>query len=318
MIKSLSKQKSVFTITTLVALLLLFSCGKESASDQNDAGRIKVVSSFSIISEILDEIGGDKIIVHNLVPVGTDPHEFEPRPDDIKFASGASLFFYNGLNLEGGDKGWFMRLVHSVNATPEQIVKVSENIEPLYLSGFEESREVNPHAFVDPHNGILMSETIRDALMQYDQDHADYYQSRAADYITQLREIEALYIEKIEAIPSEKRVFIISEQAFQYVNVRYGLKEGFIWAIDTDENGSPEQIKAAIRFVRENRPPVLFVESNVDHRPMKTVSNETGVPLYSPPLFSDELGRKGHEADSYLAYLRYNIKHIHKGLTGGE
>src|SRR5699024_100807 len=115
-------------------------------------------------------------------------------------------------------------------------------------------------------------------------------------------------------IPIENRVFVSSEQAFQYLTTEYNLKEGFIWAVDTEENGSPDQIKKTIAFVKENKPPVLFVESNVDIRPMETVSKETETPIYQPAIFSDELGKPGAEADTYLKYLLYNLKHISQGL----
>ena len=115
-----------------------------------------------------------------------------------------------------------------------------------------------------------------------------------------------------------ENAFIASEFAFQYMTDRYHLNEGYIWAIDTDETGTPDQIQNAIQFVKENKPKVLFVESNVDTRPMETVSNETGVPIYKTPIFSDEIGKKGEPGDTYLKFLEHNLKHIYTGLTQGN
>src|SRR5699024_1478996 len=147
---------------------------------------------------------------------------------------------------------------------------------------------------------------IRDILEKVDPQHQSYYQKNAADYIQALERIEKEYRNQFGKIPKEDRVFIASEEAFQYLVERYDFKEGYIWAIDTEENGSPEQIKRAINFVKKNHPNVLFVESNVDRRPMETISKSTGVPIYDPPIFSDELGKPGHKADSYIKYLKYN------------
>lgn len=299
-------------LTLLMVFVVTLSCAKES--NQNDS-KVRVLSSFSIITQIVNAVGGDFVAVHNLVPIGTDPHNYSPQPDDIKFAASADLFIYNGLNLEGGDSGWFMRLIKSTKADMDKVFKVSENVEPMYLSERAGNKEVNPHAFISPQVGILMADAIKDALISVNPENSEYYLQRSEEYIQKLREIDLEYQNLINSIPENKRVFFASEQAFQYLTAHYGLKEGFIWAIDTDENGSPEQIKSAIKFVRENKPPVLFVESNVDTRPMETVSKETGVSIYSPAIYSDELGKPGQVADTYLKYLEYNIKHIYNGLT---
>lgn len=305
-------QKNLLFILLFLGGSLFFSCEKSS---KKSADRLKVISSFSIISDMIQEIGKDSVIVHNLVPIGTDPHEYSPVPEDIKFASEADLFVYNGLNLEGGEQGWFAKLLLAVNADQAKVFSVTEEVKPLYLHHSDDSKEVNPHAFINPKVGIQMAKAIEAALIKSDEKNQEYYRENAGVYLKELEEIEKKYREKLSEIPEEKRVFIASEQAFQYLNAAYDLKEGFIWAVDTEENGSPEQIKRAIHFVRENKPAVLFVESNVDRRPMEIVSKETGVPIYNPAIFSDELGKPGQEADSYLKYLEYNLKHISKGLN---
>lgn len=298
--------------------LLLVSCQNPKKTKGETTGKIKVISSFSILTDILYQIGKDSIIVHNLAPVGTDPHEYQPVPEDMKFATNADLFVLNGLNLEGGKNGWFFKLVQSVNADESRVVEASKNIEPLYIVGDKNSnnKEVNPHSFINPVAGIEMAKTIGQALISVDEANKEFYQKNLDAYLEQLMEIEKNFREKFASIPEEDRYFIASERAFQYLVTEYGLTEGYIWAVDTDENGSPDQIKRAIAFVKKNKPPVLFIESNKDSRPMQTVSKETGVPIYSPAIYSDELGRPGEEADTYLTYLEYNLKHIYNGLSG--
>jgi len=290
---------------------LSFSCQqKEKNHPENE--KLKVISSFSILTDILKEVGKDSIEIHNLVPTGTDPHEYSPTPEDIKFATKADLFVYNGLNLEGGNQGWFFKLFHSTQSDEKKLIKVAENVKPLYLSGKE--KEVNPHSFISPVVGIEMAKSIANALISSDEKNADFYKENLTTYLEKLIKIEQKYQIEFSKIPIENRVFVSSEQAFQYLTTEYNLKEGFIWAVDTEENGSPDQIKKTIAFVKENKPPVLFVESNVDIRPMETVSKETETPIYQPAIFSDELGKPGAEADTYLKYLLYNLKHISQGL----
>lgn len=309
----------VFSITIL-SILLLVACGNDEVSNNDDAApadaeKIKVVTTFTIIEDMVSEIGGDLVDVYNLVPTGTDPHEYEPLPDDIKAATDADVLFYNGLNLEGGKTGWFAKMIDSVGQDEENVFELSEGIEPMYLTSDDgKEEEINPHAFLDPVAGIQMAENARDALIEIDPENESFYEEYAAEYIETLQDMDEQYKEKINDIPEENRILVTSERAFQYMADRYGLKEGYIWALDTEENGSPEQITSLIKFIEKEEPPVLFLETNVDSRPMETVAKETGVEIFSG-IFSDEIGKPGEEGDTYVKYLQYNIDKIHEGLT---
>ena len=131
---------------------------------------------------MIESIGGEYVNVHNLVPIGADPHEYEPLPEDIKVASDADLLFYNGLNLEGGENGWFFKLVKSVGKSEDKIIEASEGVEPLYLADEEGNQEVNPHAFLSPKVGMKMTENIREALIEHMPENAEYFEQSAADY----------------------------------------------------------------------------------------------------------------------------------------
>src|SRR5699024_6648558 len=135
-----------------------------------------------IISDIIRQIGGDHVEVHNLVPTGTDPHEYEPLPDDIKAATDADVLFHNGLNLEGGDQGWFAKLIRTVGQDEDRVFELTKDVEPMYLHHEGEDgrvEEINPHAFISPVVGIKMAEDARDALVKVDPDHADDYKKNA-------------------------------------------------------------------------------------------------------------------------------------------
>lgn len=312
---------------SLLAVFMLAACGKDDNGPKegnSDVGKkptesnekLKVVTSFTIIADMAREIGGDLVEVYNLVPTGTDPHEYEPLPDDIKAATDADVLFYNGLNLEGGKNGWFFKMMDSVNQKEENIYSLTERVEPKYLGG-EDGRdeEINPHAFIDPAVGVKMAEDLRDALIEQHPSDSDKIKEQGDEYVQRLKDLDAEFQERIETIPEENRVLVTSERAFQYLNDHYGLKEAFIWEIDTEENGSPKQIKDLIHYIEEHKVPVLFVESNVDTRPMETVSKETGVPIAEKPIYSDEIGNPGDEVDTYIKYLEYNMNLIHDELS---
>lgn len=302
----------------LLAIIVLAACNggdNSSKKDGSKEGSLQVVTSFTILEDIVKEIGGDQVDVHNLVPTGTDPHDYEPLPEDIKKATDADVLFYNGLNLEGGKHGWFFKLIDSVNQEEDRVFELTNGVEPMYLTSDDgKEEEINPHAFLDPLVGIQMTENTRDALIEVDPEHKQLYEENAEKYLDQLKEIDKEYQEKIGEIPEEHRILVTSERAYQYLADRYGLKEGYIWAIDTEENGTPEQITSLVKFIKKNGVPALFVETNVDTRPMETVSQETGVDI-AGEIYSDEIGKPGEEGDTYIKYLEYNIKEIHDVLV---
>lgn len=311
---------SLFFIAVL-SIIVLAACGgddnqgaTEDTQDEGNSEKIQAVTSFTIIEDMVKEIGGDLVDVYNLVPTGTDPHEYEPLPDDTKAATDADVLFYNGLNLEGGDEGWFAKMMDAVNQDWEVAYQLAENVEPMYITSEDgKEEEINPHAFLDPVVGIEMAEKARDALIEIDPDNEATYEENAEEYLEKLIDLDEQYKTRIDEIPEENRVLITSERAYQYLADRYGLEEGYIWAIDTEENGSPEQIKELLAFLEETPAPVLFVETNVDTRPMETISKESGIEIFGE-IFSDEIGEPGEEGDTYVKYLQFNIDVIHDGL----
>ena len=308
----------LFTITLSVVLAACSNGDKDGDSDKElesvDKDKIKVVTSFSMIDDMVKEIGGEHVEVKNLVPTGTDPHDYDPKPDDIKHISSADLVFYNGLNLEGGSKGWLFKALESSDFSKENAIKTSEGVKPKYIKDEDGKKEVNPHAFIDPKVGEKMIKNITKSLSERNPKNKDYYKENEKAYLKKLHNIEDDYEKQLGDIPKKDRVFVASEQAFQYLTDRYDLKEGYIWAIDTDENGSPEQIKDLVKFIDKNEPSHLFVESNVDKRPMETVSKESGVSIYKKPIYSDEISKEGGVADNYLKYLEYNLDVLTDGL----
>lgn len=309
-----------------LAVIVLAACGGNDESDSSaesntddatSGDKINVVTTFTLLEDIVKQIGGDHVETFNLVPIGTDPHEYEPLPEDIKETEEADVLFSNGVNLEGGESGWFAKLIESTGQDKANVFEASEGVEPMYLKSEDGTEdEINPHTFIDPTVGIIMAENVKDGLIAVSPENEEEIEENAKAYLETLKEMDEQYKTRIDEIPEEDRVLVTSERAYQYMADRYNLKEGFIWEIDTEENGTPEQITNLVNFIKDEEPPVLFVESNVDTRPMETVSNESGVEIYEDKLYSDEIGALGEEADTYVKYLQYNIDKIHAGLTG--
>lgn len=307
-------------LMTVMAVVGLAACGtgeKESKDSSkkasNSSDKLSVVTSFSIIQDIAEEIGGDLVDVHNMVPIGLAPHEYEALPEDIEKSNNADVVFYNGLNLEGGESGWFFKLMKSVKKEDAKVFEVMAGVEPMYLGESSGEKEVNPHAFLSPKVGMTMAKNVLDAYVKVDPDNEETYRKNADKYQKELVDMDKLYKDKINEIPEANRTLVTSEHAYQYMAKEYGLKEGYLWEIDTEENGTPEQIEGLVKFVKESKVPSLFVESNVPPKPMETVSNETKVPIFGK-IYSDELGKKGSEGDTYIGFLKSNIETIHDGL----
>jgi len=319
--------KPSHVLLSLIAafLLLMAACGKNADKQKNEKAlspdtnkKLHVVSSFTILSDIVREIGEGHVAVHNLVPPGTDPHEYVPLPGDIKAATDADLLVKNGFNLEGGENGWFAKLVRAAGQDESHVYTLTKGVQPMYLTSNKGRKgEINPHAFTDPVVGIKMAENVRDALIEVDPEHKKEYSENAASYIEMLKNMDAEYRAKIAKIPKKNRVLVTSERAFQYLAAEYGLKEGYIWAIDTEDNGNPRQIKSLLAFLKTHDVPVLFLETNVDKRPMKTISSESEIEIYGP-IYSDEIGKPGAKVDTYKKYLQFNIDQIYNGLTTGS
>lgn len=288
----------------VVGMWLFASCG--AGAPQGDDGVLRVVTTFSLLGDVAQAIGGEHVQVHNLVPIGTDPHTYTPLPEDLKAATDADVLMYNGLNLEGGEHGWFFRMLETVEQDPARTVEAFAGLAPRYISDSAGETKINPHAFISPRAGRLLVENMRDGLIQHDPGDATVYEENARAYLAQIDRLEQQYAEFFAQVPQAQRILVTSERAFQYLAADYDLQEGYLWAIDTDENGSPEQLTSLVDFIRNHDVPVLFVESNVDPRPMQAVAAETGVPL-GGILFSDEIGEPGDPADTYLKYLQANL-----------
>ena len=312
--KKLGFKKLGFLSLIFMLAVGLFACSNAN-KNSNTSEKLKVVATNSIIADITKNIAGDKIDLHSIVPVGQDPHEYEPLPDDVKKTSQADLIFYNGINLETGGNAWFTKLVQ--NAKKEEnkdYYAVSDGVEVIYLEGQNEKGKEDPHAWLNIENGVIYAKNIAKQLIAKDPKNQETYEKNLAAYVEKLEALDKDAKQRIAKIPEEKRLIVTSEGCFKYFSKAYDIKSAYIWEINTEEEGTPEQIANLVRQLRASKVPSLFVESSVDDRPMKTVSQETGLPIFST-IFTDSIAEAGKDGDSYYSMMKWNLDKIIEGLS---
>lgn len=308
----------------LVAALVVLgiagcATGKENSSQTTSATaeskKLQVVTTNSIIYDMTKNIAGDLVDLHSIVPVGQDPHEYEPLPEDVQKVQKADLIFYNGINLENGEDAWFAKMVKNAKKEANKdYFAVSDGVQVIYLEGENEAGKEDPHAWLNIENGIIYAKNIAKQLIAKDPKNKEAYEKNLATYVEKLEALDKDAKARIAKIPEEKRLIVTSEGCFKYFSKAYDIPSAYIWEINTEEEGTPEQITKLVRQLRESKVPSLFVESSVDDRPMKTVSQETGKPIHST-IFTDSIAEEGKDGDSYYSMMKWNLDKIIEGLS---
>ena len=308
-------KKCRYLVLLLVAIVGLAACSSQKSSSDSSSSKLNVVATNSIIADITKNIAGDKINLHSIVPVGQDPHEYEPLPEDVKKTSKADLIFYNGINLETGGNAWFTKLVENAQKKENKdYYAVSEGVDVIYLEGQNEKGKEDPHAWLNLENGIIYAQNIAKRLIEKDPDNKATYEKNLKAYVEKLTALDKEAKEKFNNIPEEKKMIVTSEGCSKYFSKAYNVPSAYIWEINTEEEGTPDQIKSLVEKLRKTKVPSLFVESSVDDRPMKTVSKDTNIPIYAK-IFTDSIAEKGEDGDSYHSMMKYNLDKISEGLA---
>lgn len=291
----------------VVAFVALLAIGCDGGKTPTASGKKKVVTSFTIIADMAREVAGDAAEVESITKPGSEIHGYEPTPKDIVKAQSADLVLWNGMNLEL----WFEKFFTHVKDVPSAVL--SEGIQPMGITEGPYTGKPNPHAWMSPANAVIYVENIRKALVKTDPANEATYNKNAASYTARIKALDEPVRAKLAAIPAERRWLVSSEGAFSYLCANYGLRQLYLWPINADAQGTPQQVRAVIDGVRSNNIPVVFTESTVSDKPMRQVAKETGA-RFGGVLYVDSLTDADGPAPTYLKLLEANADTIVKGF----
>ena len=283
--------------------------------------RVRAVASFSILADLVRQVGGAHVAVTTLVGPDSDAHGFSPSPADARKLAEAGIVFVNGLGLEG----WLDRLIRA-SGTRAPVVVTSAGVKPIPAEGEHGGHDhgdhdrgdhaVDPHAWQNLANVRIYVANIRDGLAKVDPAHADAYRAAAAAYLGKLDDLERDVRAAISSIPAERRRIITTHDAFGYFAAAYGLRFVAPKGVSTDSEASPRDVAAIIRQIRRDRVPAVFLENISDPRQMEQIARESGARI-GGKVFSDALSRPDGPAPTDLDMMRSNLRAFSAALSPG-
>lgn len=269
--------------------------------------KMKVITTFTIIQDIAQNVAGDAAEVQSITKPGAEIHDYQPTPKDVAKAQQADLILWNGLNLER----WFERFFQ--NMPNKAAVVVTEGIEPMPILEGEYKDLPNPHAWMSTTNALIYVENIKNAFVKYDPQNAAVYEQNAAAYSEKIKQLDKPLREALAQVPEAQRWLVTSEGAFSYLAKDYGFQEAYLWPINAEQQGTPQQVKNLIEKVRQNNIPVVFSESTISPKPIKQVAKESKA-NYGGVLYVDSLSAKGGPVPTYIDLLNTTVSTIVKGF----
>jgi len=278
-----------------------------SLTNTDTPPRFKVVTTFTVIADIARNVAGDAAVVESITRPGAEIHEYQPTPGDLIRAQDAQLILWNGLNLEL----WFERFFARLDNIPS--VTVSEGVPPMGIDEGPYSGKPNPHAWMSAQAALIYVDNICDALVTHDPVNADSYRKNAENYKVQIQAVLEPVKQRLNKVPPERRWLVSSEGAFSYLARDLGLRELYLWPINADQQGTPQQVRKVIEQMRQHNIPVIFSESTISPEPAKQVARETGA-RYGGVLYVDSLSTIDGEVPTYLDLLRVTSNRIVDGL----
>lgn len=293
---------------SVAIMLLTIAFAVSEAKAQGAASKpFRVVTTFTIIQDMAQNVAGTAAVVESITKPGAEIHDYQPTPLDIIKAQSADLVLWNGLNLER----WFEKFLSNVKDVPS--VVVSDGVEPVGIRAGPYTGKPNPHAWMSPANALIYVENIRRALVKYDPANAADYDRNAAEYSAKIMALDVPLRQRLESVSEEQRWLVTSEGAFSYLARDYKLRELYLWPINADEQGTPQQVRRVIDEMRRNRIPVVFSESTVSDKPARQVAKETGA-KYGGVLFVDSLSAPGGPVPTFLDLMNVTVETIVRGF----
>ncbi|WP_154490130.1 MULTISPECIES: metal ABC transporter substrate-binding protein [unclassified Paracoccus (in: a-proteobacteria)] len=272
--------------------------------------RPKVVTTFTILADMARNVAGDRVDVVSITKPGAEIHNYEPTPSDLIGARDAQLVLRNGLNLEL----WFEQFLRNLGNLPS--ATLTEGIEPMPIAGGSYQGKPNPHAWMALDSAMIYVDNIAGALAAIDPTGAGGYRSNADSYKEKIAATIGPIRDRARSLPPDRRWLVTSEGAFSYLARDFGLQELYLWPINADAQGTPQQVRRVVDAIRTHRIPVVFSESTVSDRPARQIAAETGA-RYGGVLYVDSLSEADGPVPTYLDLLRVTAETIVKGLSDG-
>jgi len=270
--------------------------------------KIPVVATFSILSDLVKNVGGDRIEITTLVGPNSDTHVYAPTPADAKKVAGAKVVFVNGLGYEG----WMTRLVKASGSKAPSVV-ASKGVKSRKME--EEGRQVtDPHAWQSIGNAKIYVTNIRDGLIAADPASKRAYEANASAYLAKLDALETEVKDAISKIPADRRRLITSHDAFGYFGATYGIEFIAPAGVSTEAAVSAKDVARIISQIRTQKVPAVFMENISDPRMMEQIAKESGAKI-GGSLFSDALSDEKGPAATYIDMMRNNIRELRTALT---
>lgn len=288
--------------------LVLSACSSTNAESATSDDRPLVLTTFTVLSDIAENVAGGYLEVESITKVGAEIHGYEPTPGDIKKASKADLILDNGLNLEV----WFSQFLDGLNVPH---VVVSAGIDELSITEDAYAGKPNPHAWMSPLNVQIYVENMITAFSALDPQHAGGYRANGDEYKQKLQSIQDELVKELAMLPMNQRALVTCEGAFSYLARDAGLSEKYIWAVNAEQQATPSQIVSAIEYVKANKVPAVFCESTISDAPMRQVVEASGT-SFGGTLYVDSLSETNGPVPTYLDLIRHDSAVIIKALTG--
>ncbi len=291
-----------------VAAMLLLAAGC-TAAPAPGGGRPKAVTTINILADFAAQVAGERVEVTSLIPVGGDPHTYEPVPRDVQRVAESQIVFYNGLGLEK----WLEKLIE--NAGGRRVsVELTRGLRPAIQREGSYRGDPDPHLWMDPVFAKKYVENARDALVRFDPEGRATYERNAARALRELDALHAWIQQQVAQIPPHRRKLVTTHDAFRYFGQRYGLRVvGTIWGISTEDEPAAQEIARLVDRIRAEGVPAVFVETTINPKLMERVAREAGVRI-GQPLYGDSLGPPGSDADTYVKMMRHNVRAIVEAL----
>ena len=292
----------------VIAALMAMS----AAAQETQANKIKAVATFSILGDLVRNVGGDRVDVTTLVGPNGDAHVYSPTPGDARKLAVANIVFVNGLGLEG----WMTRLV-AASGTKAPMIVVTKGITPRHMQDEDKSGRtpIDPHAWQSVADAKIYVANIRDGLVAIDPAGKTTYDANAAAYLTKLDELESAVKAAIDSIPADRRKIITTHDAFGYFGAAHGMAFIAPEGVSTEAEPSAKDVARIITQIKKQRISAVFLENISDPRLMDQIARETGA-IIGGTLYSDALSEPGGPAATYIDMMRHNVRQFTKALVG--